>query len=185
MWEWYEWRRTLVTEAVPNAGHEALVKLERRIPGLLLGTQNVDGLHAKTGSRGVVELHDIILRAKCSTEGMLAEPEDHDASVPPRCPRCGAFLRADVVWFGEMLPRGALEVAREAARGCDLFLSIGTSSFIYPAAALPYEARENGALLLVINPSETPLGCQADYALRGWAGAVLPGPLCEAFASPR
>ena len=184
VWEWYEWRRGLVSVAEPNPGHKALVEIERRIADFTLVTQNVDGLHARAGSRNVIELHGNILRTKCSSEGEPAEPEERDASVPPRCPRCGGFLRPDVVWFGEMLPPGALEVAAEAARGCDLFLSIGTSSLVYPAAALPYEALESGTTLVEVNPSETPLGRLADYTLRGPAGKVLPYLLREAFGPP-
>jgi NAD-dependent deacetylase len=105
----------------------------------------------------LIELHGNVLRSKCSLEGEVAEPEENDDSVPPRCPRCGAPLRPDVVWFGEMLPAGALEAASEAARACDLFFSIGTSSLVYPAAALPYEALENGATPVESNPSETPI----------------------------
>ncbi len=114
-------------------------------------------------------------------EGEVAEPEERDDSVPPRCPRCGAFLRPDVVWFGEMLPRGAIEAASEAARGCDLFFSIGTSSLVYPATALPYEALENGATLVEINPSETPLTQHATFVLQRRAGEVLPALVREAF----
>ena len=174
VWEWYEWRRKLVSAAEPNPGHLALAELERRTPSFTLITQNVDGLHQRAGSREVIELHGNILRSKCSREGVLAEPEDGDESVPPRCPRCGANLRPDVVWFGEMLPPGALDAASEAARGCDLFLSVGTSSLVYPAAALPYEALETGATLVEINPNATPLTPHADYSLRGGAGLVLP-----------
>jgi NAD-dependent deacetylase len=134
VWEWYEWRRNLVAKAEPNPGHRALAELERRIPGFTLVTQNVDGLHERAGSRNIIELHGNILRSKCSLEDEVIQPEEHDDSVPPRCARCGAFLRPDVVWFGEMLPVGALEAASQAARGCDLFLSIGTSSLVYPAA---------------------------------------------------
>jgi NAD-dependent deacetylase len=174
VWEWYQWRRKLVAEAEPNPGHRALAELERRIPEFTLVTQNVDGLHTRAGSRRVVELHGNILRSKCSLEDEVVQPEERDDSVPPHCPHCGAFLRPDVVWFGEILPPGAFEAASEAARGCDLFLSIGTSSLVYPAAALPYEALENGATLVEVNPSETPLSPHADYALRGRAGEVLP-----------
>jgi NAD-dependent deacetylase len=144
VWEWYEWRRRLVTEAEPNSGHQALAELERRIREFTLATQNVDGLHARAGSRNVIELRGSILRTKCSREGVIVESE-HNDSAPPRCPRCASFVRPDVVWFGEMLPPGALETASEAARGCEVFLSIGTSSLVYPAAALPYEALESGA----------------------------------------
>jgi NAD-dependent deacetylase len=182
VWEWYEWRRKLVTEAEPNAGHSALAELERRVPSFTLVTQNVDGLHERAGSRNVIELHGNILRSKCSREDRAVEPEVLD--VPPRCPQCGAFLRPDVVWFGEMLPLGAFEAASEAARGCDVFLSIGTSSLVYPAAALPYEALESGATLVEINPNPTPLTPHADYALRGNAGEVLPHVLLGASGSP-
>jgi NAD-dependent deacetylase len=172
-----------VAAAGPNPGHRALAELERRSPDFTLVTQNVDGLHWRAGSRNVVELHGSILRSKCSLEGELAVPEEQDDSIPPRCPRCGAFLRPDVVWFGEMLPLGAFEAASEAARGCDLFFSIGTSSLVYPAAALPYEALENGATLVEVNPNETPLTMRSDYSLRGPAGEVLPNLLREAFGS--
>ncbi len=181
VWEWYEWRRDLVMRAEPNRGHEALAKLERRIPDFTLVTQNVDGLHERAGSRNLVELHGNILRSRCSLEGAVVERDEHDDSVPPRCPRCDAYLRPDVVWFGEMLPTGALESASEAARGCDLFLSVGTSGLVYPAAGLPYEAIENGAVLAEINPNETPLTPNADYSLRGPAGEVLPELLREAL----
>jgi NAD-dependent deacetylase len=181
VWNWYEWRRNLVTDAEPNPGHLALAELERQIPDFTLVTQNVDGLHARAGSRNVVELHGNILRSKCSLEGEVAEPKEVDDSVPPHCPRCSAFLRPDVVWFGEMLPVEALETASEEARRCDLFLSIGTSSLVHPAAALPYEAMEGGATLVEINPSQTPLTRHATFVLQGRAGEVLPNLLREAF----
>jgi NAD-dependent deacetylase len=184
VWEWYEWRRKLVLEAEPNPGHLALAELERRTPNFTLITQNVDGLHERAGSRAVIELHGNILRSKCSREGVMAEPEDHDEDMPPRCPRCGANLRPDVVWFGEMLPPGALHAASEAARGCDLFLSVGTSSLVYPAAALPYEALETGATLVEVNPSETPLTQYATFALQSRAGDALPNLLREVCGPP-
>ena len=105
--------------------------------------------------------------------GMEVEEYD-DTESPPVCPSCGAALRPDVVWFGEMLPPAALESASDASRKSDVFLSVGTSSLVYPAAALPYEALENGATLVEINPDETPLASYADHALRGPAGDVLP-----------
>lgn len=172
VWDWYEWRRGLVGTAEPNPGHRALVEIENRAPEFTLITQNVDGLHQTAGSQAVIELHGNIGRTKCSEEGVIIE--EYGDARPPRCPRCGAFLRPDVVWFGEMLPVGALEEASEAARRCDLFLSIGTSSLVYPAAGLPYEALENGATVVEINPSETPLTSHVHFALRGRAGEVLP-----------
>jgi NAD-dependent deacetylase len=183
VWKWYAWRRELVTSAEPNAGHRALAELERRLPNFTLVTQNVDRLHARAGSQNVLELHGNILRSRYSLEGGVVEPEEQDESVPPRCPTCGAFLRPDVVWFGEMLPPGALEAASEATRGCELFISIGTSSLVYPAAELPYLALEGGATLIEINPNETPLTPHADCALRASAGEVLPD-LLEALGPP-
>ena len=174
VWEWYAWRRELVEGASPNPGHEALAELERHVPELVLITQNVDGLHRRAGSQRIIELHGNIMRSKCSREGVAVEPRKEDPEVPPTCPRCDSPLRPDVVWFGEMLPAGALEEAFEAARSCDLFLSIGTSSLVQPAASLPFEALREGIAVVEVNPDETPLTRHAEYALRGRAGEVLP-----------
>jgi NAD-dependent deacetylase len=173
VWDWYAWRRKLVAQAAPNPGHLALAEMQDLDQNFTLVTQNVDGLHQMAGSRDVIELHGNIGRTRCSVEGDdIAEYEE--SGSPPVCPSCGAPLRPDVVWFGEMLPPGALDAASEAARGADLFLSVGTSSLVYPAAALPYEALESGATLVEINPGETPLTPHAEYVLRGPAGDVLP-----------
>ena len=173
VWDWYAWRRKLVAEARPNPGHLAISRMQELVPDLTLVTQNVDDLHQRAGSREVIELHGNIRRTKCSVEGMEVEEYD-DTESPPVCPSCGAALRPDVVWFGEMLPPAALESASDASRKSDVFLSVGTSSLVYPAAKLPYEALENGATLVEINPDEPPLASYADHALRGPAGDVLP-----------
>lgn len=172
VWNWYEWRRKLVRDAGPNPGHRVLAELEDHVPDFTLVTQNVDGLHHQAGSRNVTELHGNILRTVCSVEKVEVEPAG--GGSPPPCPNCGAHLRPDVVWFGEMLPVGAMETASEVARNCDVFLSIGTSSLVYPAASLPYEALSGGAVVVEINPDETPLTSRADYALRGSAADALP-----------
>jgi NAD-dependent deacetylase len=174
VWDWYAWRREKVAAAQPNAGHVALAELERRTPDFALITQNVDGLHQRAGSRNVVELHGNILRVKCSREGTLVAHWNVPANAVPRCANCGAFLRPDVVWFEEMLPERALAAAEDAARRCDVLLVVGTSSEVYPAAALPALARRAGACVIEINPEETPLSATADYALRGAAGRILP-----------
>ena len=173
VWEWYEWRRKLVGEAEPNPGHAALAGLERRIPGFTLITQNVDGLHRRAGSENVLELHGNIQRTICSMELLEVEPAVPEEKPPP-CPNCGSPLRPDVVWFGEALPAGSMEVAVEASRNCDVFLSIGTSSVVYPAASLPYEAASAGATLVEINLEKTPLTGEVDYFLAGESGGVLP-----------
>jgi NAD-dependent deacetylase len=181
VWEWYAWRRELVERAAPNPGHEALVELERSVPEFALVTQNVDGLHGRAGSQEVIELHGNILRSRCSVEGLPVGPREGDPGVPPSCPGCGAFLRPDVVWFGEMLPAPALEAAFEATHGCDIFFSVGTSSVVQPAASLPFEALRDGAVIVEVNPNATPLTRHAHYTLRGQAAAVLPALMRSAY----
>jgi NAD-dependent deacetylase len=173
VWEWYGWRRSLVREAGPNPAHLALAEMERMFPAFTLITQNVDGLHERAGSRNILELHGNILRSRCSAEGGVAEPRDAE-ETPPRCPGCGALLRPDVVWFGEALPADAVRRAFDAARTCEVFLSVGTSTLVYPAAALPEEAAASGALVTEVNPEETRFTPRADFVLRGRAGEVLP-----------
>ena len=172
VWKWYRWRRKLVGGAGPNAGHYALAELEKMVPNFTLATQNVDGLHQRAGSENVLELHGNIMRTICSAERLEVEPPDDEAL--PLCPNCGAPLRPDVVWFGEMLPEGAMEAASAASRNCDVFLSVGTSSLVYPAAALPHEALAAGAVLVEINPEATPLSTRADHTLSVKAGEALP-----------
>jgi NAD-dependent deacetylase len=181
VWEWYAWRRGLVEEAAPNSGHEALAQLERHVPEFVLITQNVDGLHRRAGSQRIIELHGNIMRSKCSLEAVILEPGEDDRDVPPSCPRCGASLRPDVVWFGEMLPQEALEEAFESAQNCDLFFSIGTSSLVQPAASLPFEALRSAVAVVEINLDETPLSRHAEYALRGRVGEVLPALVRAAY----
>ncbi len=174
VWDWYAWRRQLVAEAAPNPGHHALVALERRLPGFTLVTQNVDGLHARAGSRDVVELHGNIVQNLCFAERTPVELAAPGDSVPPLCPRCGAFLRPGVVWFGESLPPLALRRAEQAAQGAQVVLSIGTSSLVHPAAGLPLLAKQHGAFVVEVNPTTTPLTAHADAVLSGPAGQILP-----------
>jgi NAD-dependent deacetylase len=152
VWEWYAWRREQVLAAEPNAGHRALVEMERFAPGFTLVTQNVDGLHRRAGSRGVLELHGDIMRTRCSREGRLVERWAGD-SVPPACPSCGAPLRPDVVWFGEALPAAPLEAAVAAAADCDVLLVVGTSLLVYPAASLVPVALAAGGAVIVVDPN--------------------------------
>ena len=178
VWDWYAWRRARVAEVRPNAGHEALARLERlaasRGADFLLVTQNVDGLHAASGSLKVVELHGNIRRVKCFAHGHPAAQWDDAALGPPPCATCGSPLRPDVVWFGETLPPEALRAALAAARGCDVFLSVGTSGLVEPAASLPYAALEGGARVIEVNPQPTPLARRAWAAFAGASGEVLP-----------
>jgi NAD-dependent deacetylase len=174
VWDWYTWRKKLVTEVQPNPGHYALAEIENHVTAFTLITQNVDGLHQRAGSRNILELHGNILRTKCFDEGTLVAELDDSGSVPPRCPRCGGLLRPDVVWFGELLPSETLHQAMQAAKTCDTFFSVGTSALVQPAAALPWLAMERGAVIIEVNPQVTPLTDQASYVLRGPSGEVLP-----------
>jgi len=174
VWAWYVWRRKLVTEVMPNAGHLALVEIEKRVPQFTLITQNVDGLHQRAGSSGVIELHGNIGRAICFDEGTVVDVEAETGEVPPRCPNFGGLVRPDVVWFGEPLPQRAIESAVYAAQSCDLFLAIGTSAVVQPAASLPYVALRRGAVTVEINPQPTPLTDRVTYTLPGPSGQVLP-----------
>lgn len=174
VWEWYANRRERVAMAKPNAGHRALVELERRAGRFTLVTQNVDGLHARAGSRNLVELHGNIARTRCFGCNRGLDESTMRPGTPPTCAHCGGYARPDVVWFGEMLSEEALQRGFEAARSCDLFLSIGTSTVVEPAASLPFLALEAGARVIEVNPDRTPLSDQAAIWLQGAAGAVLP-----------
>jgi len=175
VWEWYAWRRETIAPLRPNDAHRAIAVLEGRTPEFLLATQNVDGLHATAGSSRMVELHGTIWSLRCT--GCRREAEDRRVplpELPPRC-ECGALLRPGVVWFGEALPQEALERAFEAARAAEVVLVVGTSSLVYPAAALPQVARAAGAFVIEVNPEATPLSETADVSLRGTAASVVPG----------
>ncbi|TVR05379.1 MAG: NAD-dependent deacylase [Spirochaetaceae bacterium] len=198
VWRWYAERRRAVLGVEPNAGHRALARLHGRVGRFSLITQNVDGLHARAGSREVIELHGSILRVRCfhscvtytagaatagtaeADAGAVAAAGELEASAvfaadsPPRCPHCGDFLRPDVVWFGENLPEAAIEAAVAASESCELFLSIGTSTVVYPAAMLPHAAADAGATVVEINPEETPFTARAHLSIRGTAATVLP-----------
>lgn len=174
VWKWYEWRRGLVASAKPNPAHVALVGLQQRLPELSLITQNVDGLHQLAGSTPVTELHGNIRRTICSQERIVVETWPDTAELPPRCPRCQAHLRPDVVWFGESLPAEAIDAAMTVASTCDVFLSVGTSAVVHPAASLAHIALQQGAMIVEINTESTPLTAYANYSLLGRAGLLLP-----------
>jgi len=178
VWEWYAWRRELVLGVSPNPAHTALAEMERQLERrgrrFTLITQNVDNLHGKAGSSNIIELHGNIQRTRCFDEGTLVESWPDTGETPPRCPACGGWLRPDVVWFGEMLPQQALEAAWEAARVCQVFFSVGTSGLVEPAASLPVAALQAGAIVVEVNPAETPLTPHAHFSLQGPAGQILP-----------
>lgn len=173
VWRWYRWRREMVRGVEPNPGHYALVTLAGLLSRLTLITQNVDGLHQRAGSTGVIEFHGNLFEDRCFDEGTVVDGTDADAEVPS-CPECGGRLRPGVVWFGEAIPEAAMNAAAAAISDCDLFLSIGTSSLVWPAAGLADAAREQGAGIVEINLNATPLSSRADFCLLGKSGSILP-----------
>lgn len=177
VWEWYLWRRAQIAQAMPNAGHETIARWQRQRQqgGCTVLTQNVDGLHARAGSPAPTELHGNVWRVRC-TRGCGFRAEDI-AEGPPRTQLkcgCGAWLRADVVWFGEPLAADDIESAVEAAESAELMLVVGTSAVVYPVAMLPQIARQHGARVVEVNIEPTPLSDSADAVLRGPAAEVLP-----------
>jgi len=174
VWEWYDWRRGLIAGVKPNAGHFALAELERRSPTFTLITQNVDDLHDDAGSQNVLKVHGSIWVVRCT--GCGKERVDRTtplAEIPPRC-SCGELLRPGVVWFGEPLPPMVWQNAERAAELADVFLVIGTSALVYPAAGLATLAKRAGAKVVEINIEETPLSRSIDAFLKGPSAELLP-----------
>jgi NAD-dependent deacetylase len=176
---WYVWRRKMLRAAIPHAGYDAVVALERLLPEVVVVTQNVDGLHRRAGSRRVLELHGSLEDFRCldarhpfPAEAVPEPAEDGDVD-PPSCPRCGSPIRPGVVWFGEMLPEREVATASEVAARCGVMLVVGTSGQVYPAATLPRIARQAGALVVEVNP-QPDLSSPATVICRGAAGVVLP-----------
>jgi NAD-dependent deacetylase len=174
---WYLHRRRIIDNVQPNPGHRALAELERLAPEFLLATQNVDGLHQRAGSEKIVELHGNLTRTYCIACRADAGPEHVEAverGEPAGCGSCGGLLRPDVVWFGEFLPEDAFEAATESAAGADVYLSVGTSGVVFPAAGLPLAARQSGAYVAEINPVPSAIAAELDETVIGMAGEVLP-----------
>lgn len=189
---WYAWRLALARQARPHAGYRALARLgDRYGGGLVVVTQNVDGLHRRAGSRSVVELHGSLEAFRCVDHGHRFPTEEvlrlrgggAGELEPPRCGECGSLVRPGVVWFGEVLPEPALRRAWCEARDTDTALVVGTSSLVYPAAAIPGLAAAHGARVIEINPHRTPLSERVDLFWQAGAGDALPvlaARLCDA-----
>lgn len=191
VWGWYEWRRALIATARPNPAHVAIAALAQHIPQLALVTQNVDDLHERAGSEHVIHLHGRLQAARCfacarehSLGEFAASPPVQRHVEPPRCSHCNGRIRPGVVWFGEALPEGELRPAFKLAKACDLLLSVGTSSNVYPAADIPETARKAGARVVHINTER--VDAADTFTLQGRAGEWLPKLVAAAFGvAPR
>ncbi len=175
---WYHWRFEKCRHCKPNPGHDALARIQREVEArggrFTLLTQNIDGLHQQASSTGVVELHGTILRWRCTKTGQEVDMADIPFDKFPPRSAAGGLLRPNVVWFGEMLPEAALRSAWAAAGECDLFMSIGTSAVVQPAASLVSVAAERGAKTLEINREPTPISGEVDWSIMGKSGEILP-----------
>lgn len=176
VWQWYGWRHDKATGAQPNPAHLALVEWENLFPAFVVITQNVDGLHRRAGSASLLELHGTILQARCNRCGRtrdMGEALAESREEPPVC-TCQGRFRPAVVWFGENLDPAVLNSAYEEASVCDLFVSVGTSSTVYPAAGLIEVAHRSGACIVEVNPELTPFSPMAHLRIAAPAGEAIP-----------
>lgn len=174
VWEFYNWRRDLISKVTFNPAHRALVEMEGRVPGFALITQNIDGLHSLAGSGNILELHGNLWKVRCLDCGEIMEDRSPNLGTRPACPVCGGALRPHVVWFGESLDPRILEQALHASRECQVMLVIGTSAVVQPAASMALEAKARGAMVVEINLERTPQSDFMDHTLLGKAGEVVP-----------
>ena len=176
VWQWYDWRRETIAGCTPNKGHEVVAAWSRR-PGTIVITQNVDGLHERAGTERVIRYHGSLWQLRCAASCGAPAWDDRTTPLPrlpPECPSCGAMARPGVVWFGEGIPRDAAIAASDAAARSDVFLSIGTSSLVYPAAGLLHEAKAHGAWTVEVNPEPTLAAGLVDAAIAMSAEDALP-----------
>jgi NAD-dependent protein deacetylase/lipoamidase len=175
VWEWYNWRREVLATKKPNEAHLALAELEQRLTDKMwLITQNVDGLHRQAGSHRLSEIHGNIWRVRCTGCGTVTENRQVPIPILPTCQDCKALLRPHIVWFGESLDPTDLRRCNDALGSCGLFLVIGTSGVVYPAAGFATMAKEAGATVVEINLAETPQSSLVDISLRGRARDLVP-----------
>ncbi len=173
VWDFHEERREAVAACNPNRAHHIIAEVQQTHPSTVIITQNIDGLHQRAGSDGVVELHGSLWRMRCDYCG--AAEENLDVPLAHRFCPCGKYWRPDIVWFEDMLNPSTLEAAAQALQDCDLLVSVGTSGLVYPAADLPRRAVQSGAVTVEINLEDTPVTPLYQHAPRGKASEVLAG----------
>ncbi len=174
VWEFYRWRRDLVSQAEPNPAHRALAALADRSPHFTLITQNVDRLHQRAGSRDVLELHGNLFDVRCTGCSRTFDRTGVSLAPLPHCDECGALLRPAVVWFGESLPHDVWLAAEKAVEQAEVLLVLGTSAVVYPAAGLVTASKVAGGTVIEVNLEKTPMSQFVDFPLFGKAGEILP-----------
>jgi NAD-dependent deacetylase len=176
VWKWYDERRAEMARAEPNPAHKALAELEKSGRRVFIVTQNVDDLHEQAGSKEVVHVHGSLWQVRCERDGIVHENREVPLSeLPPTC-MCGNVTRPDIVWFGEKLPWEPVEMIHRyflEAR-IDLCLVIGTEATFGYILQWALQARDSGALLVDVNPSDTGMSSLVDVHLEGKAGEILP-----------
>lgn len=173
VWEWYNYRKSIVHQSKPNAGHLAIVEFEKYFKEVIVITQNVDNLHRRAGSKTIYELHGNIEKNFCVKCKKHYDGELDFKDGIPTC-TCGGLIRPDIVWFGEFLPADQFQLSEKAAKNCDIFFIVGTSAIVYPAASLVHIAKSNRAFLVEVNIEETEASSLADVSLFGESGKILP-----------
>ena len=172
VWEWYDDRRKNILDVKPNEGHFAISQMEE-FKDVVVLTQNIDGLHQRSGSTNVLELHGSIIRIKCTVCDFIDNITENFESLPPKC-KCGSMLRPDVVWFGEPLPQNIWQSAIKEASICDVMIIVGTSLVVSPANTLPVYAKQNGAILIEVNPEKTVMSNDMALSIQATSVGVLP-----------
>lgn len=184
VWNWLRQLKHLVDQRSPNAGHQAIARLEEICPAkrLTVITQNIDGYHSRAGNAQVLEVHGTIHRVRCHRRCGFVAAWEQSAIEPFACPDCGAPVRPDLVLFGEMLDERVFATAERRSLDADLFFCVGTSFTVQPAAHLPVWAKDAGAIMVEVNPHPTPFSEVADCSIRSGASPFFSA-LCARLQS--
>ena len=168
--DFHELRRKSVLECQPHKGHKFISELQKSYNGVTVVTQNIDGMHQRAGTENVIELHGSLWHLRCDNFD-IAIDDIGETFAKIKCD-CGKILRPDIVWFGDMLNPQVIQQASNAIQKCDLFISIGTSGVVWPAAGFPNEAKGNGAYCIEINPERTELSSLYDEVINCKASEI-------------
>ena len=171
--DFHELRRLEALKCIPHSGHKIITQIQDKKPNTVIITQNIDGLHQRSGSTNVLELHGSIIRIKCTVCDFTDNITENFESLPPKC-KCGSMLRPDVVWFGESLPQNIWQSAVKEASVCDVMVIVGTSLVVSPANTLPVYAKQNGAILIEVNPEKTVMSNDMDLSIQSTSARILP-----------